>query len=424
VTASGVFVDFVCSTTDLGTSVLDATQAEAHITGICFKTGPPRRIGAELEFTVHPAGSPGTYLDPPMLRAALGAHTPAALLPASSDPPDPPVPLPGGGVVTVEPGGQVEISSAPADSLAGLHAAVTADLSYLTELLAAAGLTLGEHGIDPYRSPRRLLDSPRYAAMERTFDRRGPHGRTMMCSTAGLQVCVDAGIGDQIENRFAAVSALGPVLVAVFANSRFHAGRDTGWASRRMGAWLGIDPYRTRPLEPVRDAAAGWAAYALAAPLLCVRREVGEWDPPPGVTFADWIAGALPSKPTIDDLDYHLSTLFPPVRPRGYLEIRYLDTQPGDEWIAPAAVLASLLADDATTAAALALAAPVAHRWLPAARDGLADQALRSVAADVLDLALRGLDRTGLPAATRERVTEIADRRLHRTTDRAEGTLR
>ena len=409
-------MDFVRST-----SVLDATQAEEHITGICFKTGPPRRIGAELEFTVHPAGSPGAYLDPSTLRQALGAHSPASLDPTSLDPP---VPLPGGGLVTVEPGGQVEISSAPADSLAELHAAVTADLASLTDLLGAAGLTLGEHGIDPYRSPRRLLDSPRYAAMERTFDRSGPHGRTMMSSTAGLQLCLDAGTEDQVGTRFAAVSALGPVLVAVFANSRWHAGRDTGWASRRMGAWLGIDPGRTRPLDPDADAAAGWAAYALAAPLLCVRRDGDRWDPPPGVTFADWIAGALPRKPTIDDLDYHLSTLFPPVRPRGYLEIRYLDAQPGDEWIAPAAVLTSLLADDAGAAAALALAAPVADRWLPAARYGLADPALRSVAADVLDLALRGLDRTGLPAATRDRVTEITDRRLHRTTDRAEGTLR
>jgi glutamate--cysteine ligase len=410
-------VDFVgyASTDVLG----DATQAEEHISGICFKTGPPRRVGAELEFTVHHAGSPGSYLDPPTLRRALGAHTPATL-----DPSHPPVPLPGGGLITVEPGGQVEISSAPAGSLAELHTAVTADLAFLTDLLAESGLVLGEHGIDPHRAPRRLLTSPRYAAMERTFDRNGPHGRTMMSSTAGLQVCFDAGTEEQIATRFAAVSALGPVLVAVFANSRWHAGRDTGWASRRMGVWHGIDPTRTAPLEVSRDPAADWAAYALAAPLLCVRREGADWDPPPGVTFADWLAGALPEPPTVGDLDYHLSTLFPPVRPRGYLEIRYLDTQPGDEWIAPAAVLTSVLADDAGTAAALDLAAPVADRWLPAARDGLADPMLRAVAVDVLDLALRGADRTGLPPAVRERVDDIVDRRLHRDTEPAEGVRR
>jgi glutamate--cysteine ligase len=345
-------------------------------------------------------------------------------VPANGHPPDPPVPLPGGGLITVEPGGQIEISSTPADSLAALHAAVSADLDHLTGLLAAAGLTLGEHGIDPHRSPRRLLDSPRYAAMERTFDRRGRHGRTMMSSTAGLQFCVDAGTESQVRTRFAAVSALGPVLVAVFANSRSHAGRDTGWASWRMGTWLGIDPHRTRPVDPDSDVAAHWAAYALAAPLLCVRRDGGLWDPPPGVTFADWIAGALPQRPTIDDLDYHLSTLFPPVRPRGYLEIRYLDAQPGDEWIAPVAILAALLADDSTTSAALERAAPVADRWLPAARDGLTDPALRTAATEILDLALRGLDGTGLPAATRDRVAGIVSERLHRSTERAEGTRR
>jgi glutamate--cysteine ligase len=420
-TAPGVSVDLVRHrTTVYGGDVLgDVAQAEDHITGICFKTGPPRRIGAELEFTVHRSGSPGAYLDPPTLRRALGVHTPASL-----HPPDPPVPLPGGGLVTVEPGGQIEISSAPADSLPDLHAAVTADLTYLTELLAAAGLVLGEHGIDPHRAPRRLLDTPRYAAMERTFDRRGSHGRTMMSSTAGLQLCVDAGTEDQLPIRFATVSALGPVLTAVFANSRWHAGRDTGWASRRMGVWLGIDPHRTRALKPVPHVAANWAAYALAAPLLCVRRDGGRWDPPPGVTFADWIAGALPQPPTTDDLDYHLSTLFPPVRPRGYLEIRYLDAQPGGEWIAPAAVLASLLADDVTTAAALALAGPVAGRWLPAARAGLADPGLRAAAVEILDLARRGMDRVGLPPGTRDRVTDIVDRRLHRHTDRAGGMHR
>jgi glutamate--cysteine ligase len=242
----------------------------------------------------------------------------------------------------------------------------------------------------------------------------------MMSSTAGLQMCVDAGTEDQLAIRFATVSALGPVLVAVFANSRWHAGRDTGWASWRMGNWLAIDPHRTRPLDAAPDAAANWASYALSAPLLCVRCDGDRWDPPAAVTFADWIAGALPRPPTVDDLDYHLGTLFPPVRPRGYLEIRYIDAQPGGEWIAPAAVLASLLADDATTAAALALAEPVADRWLSAARAGLADLSLRAAAVEIVDLASRGMDRVGLPSATRDRVTDILDRRLSRHPDRAE----
>jgi glutamate--cysteine ligase len=234
----------------------------------------------------------------------------------------------------------------------------------------------------------------------------------MMCSTAGLQICLDAGTPARLTSRWSALYALGPVLLATFATSRLHAGRDTGWASSRMAAWLGIDPGRTRPVGLTDDPAASWASYALAAPLLCVRRDDGRWDPPPGVTFADWIGGALPRPPTVDDLEYHLGTLFPPVRPRGYLEVRYLDAQPGDEWIAPVSVLASLLADDAVTDAARAAAAPVADHWLPAARDGLADPALRTAATAVLELACAGLDRTGLPPAVRDRVCEIVQRRL------------
>ncbi|MBO4210369.1 glutamate-cysteine ligase family protein, partial [Micromonospora echinofusca] len=110
--------------------------------------------------------------------------------------------------------------------------------------------------------------------------------------------------------------------------------------------------------------------------------------------------------PTTDDLDYHLSTLFPPVRPRGYLEVRYLDAQPGRAWLTPVAVLAALFADPTTVAEVTATCLPVADRWGDAARHGLADPALSRVAATVLGLALRHLDRTGLPT---DRRTEISD---------------
>jgi glutamate--cysteine ligase len=393
----------------------EAARAADHVAGICFKTGPPRLIGVELEWTVHSAARPAAWLTTDALRAALGDHAPAGL-----GNPDP-LPLPGGGTLTVEPGGQLEISSAPATSAGDLHAAVSAGLAHLEGLLAPAGLVLGGSGLDEHRPPHRLLHSPRYAAMQRMFDTRGADGRTMMCSTAGLQVCLDAGPADRLADRWAALHEVGPALLAAFATSRRHAGRDTGWACGRMATWYRIDPHRTRPVPAGPDPATAWARYALAAPLLCVRRGEGRWDAPPGVTFADWIAGALPVPPTVDDLDYHLGTLFPPVRPRGYLEVRYLDAQPGGEWIAPAAVLASLFADDAITDAARALAAPAAGRWVPAARAGLADRAVGAAARDLLDLACRHLDRTGLPAAARDQVAAIADRRLSRA---EEGTDR
>jgi len=387
-------------------------DVEAHIRAICFKTGPPRRVGAELEWTLHHTAAPQAPLDAATVRQALGRHTPALLHPSTSADPIPPDPLPADGRLTMEPGGQLEISSAPAATTADLWAAVTADLGHLTALLGAAGLSLGEHGIDPHRPPRRLLDTPRYAAMERVFDAHGRHGRVMMCSTAGLQVCLDAGPAADLPLRWRAVHALGPPLIALFANSGRHAGRDTGLASARMATWWSMDKRITHPpIGPPGDPAAGWVRYALAAPLLCVRRGDGCWDPPPGATLADWLGGALAGPPTTADVDYHLSTLFPPVRPRGYLEVRYLDCQPGADWIVPVAVLVALLGDRDTTEAALQAAAPAAGRWPQAWRAGLADRPVRRAAAAVADLALRRLD-VSLPAAVRTHVIETVHRRL------------
>jgi glutamate--cysteine ligase len=399
------------SNLDSGTILRGVDDAEGYIAKICFKTGPPTLHGVELEWTVHDAASPSRPIEPDRLRTALGSHAPPTLDPAS-----PAAPLPSSGTVSVEPGGQVEISTAPRRSLGELHESTASDIAHLNDLLDAAGLVLGSTGIDPYRAPTPVVDTPRYRAMRCAFDRLGAAGRTMMYSTAGLQVCLDAGTPDQSGERWATAHAVGPALLAVFANARRHAGRDTGWASARMAAWQHIDPERTRPVwTPATgtvDPVTAWVGYALAAPLLCVRRDSADWSVPPGITFRDWIAGALPQPPTTDDLDYHLSTLFPPVRPRGYLEIRYLDAQPSGQWIAPVGVLAALLGNERIRSAVRHACEPVAGRWIEAARYGLRDPLLAQVAGTLLDLALRALDRTGLPPSTREEIARIVARRL------------
>jgi glutamate--cysteine ligase len=388
------------------TIVHTVTEAEGYIASICFKTGPPELIGAELEWTVHRRDSPAAPLDLALLRRALGPYAPPTLTPDS-----PHRALPGGGLVTVEPGGQVEISSAPAASLTVLRRTVDDDMAHLVDLLDSAGLRLGDTGIDRHRPARRLIETPRYAAMERAFDAYSPHGRTMMCSTAGLQVCTDAGEPQRLASRWNALHALGPTLLASFVTSRRH-GPDTGWASARMRAWLGMDQRRTGPVGAAADPAAAWVRYALAAPLLCVRRPGPKWDAPPGVTFVDWIAGALPDPPTTDDLEYHLGTLFPPVRPRGYLELRFLDTQPGAEWFAPVALVTALLADDDALDAARESCEPVEGRWLDAAHLGLRDPDLAKASARVLDVACDALGRTDLSKADHAAVIDIVDRRL------------
>ena len=389
----------------------DEQAARGHLARICFKTGPPTLVGVELEWTVHDAADPARPVDRERLRRALGRHSPVTL-----DPTSPADELRRASAVTVEPGGQVEISAAPRPTVGALVLATEADIAELRARLDAAGLVLGRSGIDPWRLPRPVVETPRYRAMRCAFDRRGPAGRAMMYSTAGLQVCLDAGEPEHLAQRWAAAHAVGPPLLAAFATADRHAGRATGWASARMATWLAIDPARTRPVwSPERadeDPVAAWTGYALSAPLLCVRGDGPDWTAPPDVTFADWLAGALPRPPTTDDLEYHVSTLFPPVRPRGYLELRYLDAQPGAAWTVPLAVLAALFADPATTRDALTVAAPVADRWRAAARCGLAERPLATAAAALFDLALTALPRLDLPPAIHEEThREIRRRR-------------
>jgi glutamate--cysteine ligase len=238
----------------------------------------------------------------------------------------------------------------------------------------------------------------------------------MMCATAALQVCVDAGEPEHLASRFAAVTGLGPVLVAAFANSPILAGRPTGWASARLRAVLGVDPPRSLPSAITEDPATDWARRVLDTPLLCVRGPDDCWDAPPGMTFADWVAGGLAVAPTADDLAYHVTTMFPPVRPHGYFEVRYLDAQPADRWIVPVALIAALMADQATVERVAQLCRPVADRWLPAARDGLADPPVAAVARRVVELGIRALPNTGLSKEVVESITTDLDRVLHRTT--------
>ncbi|MGZ0152001.1 glutamate-cysteine ligase family protein [Kribbella sp. WER1] len=394
------------------TPIGSRAEAEGYVAMVCFKHGPPRLYGVELEWTVHHAEDPHRPLDAGQLSKALGEHAPATLVRGS-----PQLPLRRGALVTVEPGGQVEISGPATDSIPRLIDDTAADAAELTCLLLDADLVPGGYGLDPFRAPRRILTVPRYAAMEHAFQRLGPHGPRMMCSTAGLQICLDAGTGpdaadgDRTALRWRALHDLGPALVGLFANSRRRAGSDTGWASARTEATFGTCAPFTEPPPLDGDPAAAWARTAMEAPVLCLRRG-DTWDAPEGLTFGAWADGQLPGdRPTYDDLDYHLSTLFPPVRPRGYLEVRYLDAQPGDGWIAPTLLLTALMS--APLDQVLAAAEPAAGRWFPAAREGLRDRLVLRAARDVVALGAAVLDRTGadpeLTAAVATRLQRIVD---------------
>ncbi len=390
-------------------------EAELFIHGICFKTGPPTRIGTELEWFLHDAHDPALHIDPGRLADAVSGLEQ--------------LPLNAG--LTREPGGQIELSSRPADSLAQCVEETSADLAAVRGHLKARGLVAAGHGHDPYRTPRRILDLPRYVAMEEYFDRAGTAGRSMMCSTASVQVCVDAGTDSPgphgIRSRWRLAHLLGPVLVAAFANSPLRQGLPSGWRSTRQAVWSLMDTARTLAPPLDREPRAAWARYALDAPVMCIRQEDGlPWTAPTELTFRDWIGNGGPagSAPTLDDLRYHLTTLFPPVRPQGHLELRMIDAQSGEDgWIVPLAVVTALFDDPVAHQAALqallplGVGGPPAPRnplWVRAARRGLTDPALRRAADACFRAALDALPRIGAPAHVQATVTEFAERYIAR----------
>ncbi len=438
--------------TVIDTGGLDEDSATGHVHGICLKTGPPRRLGVELEWLVRDARDPALPVQAGRIGAAVTAFDATRGDPGlqkrdrgKRDRPELPTSerpgvLPSGALLTTEPGGQLELSSQPADSLASLVRATSADLAVLRKALAEAGLELAGIGLDPVRPPRRVLTLPRYAAMEAFFDADGPWGRQMMCGTASVQVCLDAGDDSDgpagYRRRWRLVHAIGPVLVAAFANSPLRDGKPTGWVSSRQQVWAGMDPGRTRSPDMNGDPRAAWAAYALDAQVMCVRDpDSADWSAPPGLRFRDWVRaspataddgepdgeGGRLRPPTADDLEYHLSTLFPPVRPRGHFELRMIDAQPGDGWIVPLAVSSALLSDAQAEDAALAAVAPIWNGqppgwptsatasdssdapddeapWIRAARCGPADPAISRASRECFVAAREALDRMAVPA--------------------------
>jgi glutamate--cysteine ligase len=372
---------------------LSEVAAEAYVASTCFKTGPPALLGLELEFVVVHDGDWSLPVDDQRVRKILDS------LP----------PLPAAGAITLEPGGQVELSTRPAPDLTTLLSDAATDLAVLRAGFAVDGIELAGTGLDPVRVPRRVLDAPRYVEMERCFDRWGGSGRTMMCSTAAVQVTVDAGragpASDGYRARWDLLHEVGPALVAAFANSPYRQGRPTGWKSSRQQAWLGFDPSRTSAVHTCSgvDPREVYQRYALDAGLILVRSDDGNWAAPAGLTFRDWARGAWRSvpglrAPTLADLEYHLTTLFPPVRARGPVEVRYVDAQDGDDWRVPAAVVTALLDNWRAGDEARAAAAPVAGRWHDAAKCGLDDPALARAALGVMTAARDGLRRLRAPA--------------------------
>jgi glutamate--cysteine ligase len=377
---------------DTTARLVDCAAVRGFVEHVCFKTGPPGLVGTELEWLV-------AYADRPT--EAVPIHLLRDLLDAAGPPPR-------GSTITYEPGGQLELSSPAFHGPTACWQALDADAVHVRAALAAGGVVLLPTAIDPFRPPRRQLSHPRYDAMEAYFDAIDDDlGRVMMTSTASVQVNLDIGSdpADRVR-RWELLHTVGPTMVATFANSPTHAGSATGWKSARQRVWQDLDPQRTSVpagADPVR----AWSDYLLDARVMLERREGPDWRVDPGPTFEDWLDRG--DGAGVDDLVVHMTTLFPPVRPRGWFEVRYLDAQPWEWWPVPMAVLTALV-DDPVAAEVAAVACRGLDDWTAAARDGLAAPGLQDAALTCFEAALSALTRMGEHPGLVARVAAFRDR--------------
>jgi glutamate--cysteine ligase len=322
--------------------------------------------------------------------------------------------------VTLEPGGQLELSGPPA---AGILAAVTElqdECQRARQALGDLRLGVAPAGADPLRPPRRVNPRPRYRAMEQHYGATGraSAGAVMMNSTAAIQVNLQAGPRHGWAERVARAYRLGPTLVAMSASSPWLRGRDTGWKSARQWAWSGLDSRACGPVpgcmapdagsDDALDPASAWARYALRAPVAFTRATGDDLTPVRTcVSFQQWASGTVRlggRAPTAADLDIHLTTLFPPVRLRGYLELRYLDMTAPRWWPAIAAVVTTLMDDPVAADMATDATERAARLWAESARCGLDDAALAESARRCVEIAA-----ARVPAQLAPAVADLAE---------------
>jgi glutamate--cysteine ligase len=316
----------------------------------------------------------------------------------------------GGANISLEPGGQFELSGAPLESVHDICEEIG---QHLSEAKAVAGelglgfLALG-HAPTWTREAIPVMPKNRYAIMRAYMPKVGGLGLDMMFRTCTVQANLDFASEADMVAKFRLSLALQPVVTALFANSPFVEGKPSGFLSSRARVWTDTDPDRTGLLPFVFEDGFGfeaYARYALDVPMYFVKRD-GRYIDASGQSFRAFLAGELPALPgelpTMHDWEDHLTTIFPEVRLKTYLEMRGADSGPRGRLCALAALWIGLLYDPASQAAAWDLC----KGWTTEQRARLREDAprialkaevagrsVRDVARDVVAIAAEGLKR-------------------------------
>lgn len=316
----------------------------------------------------------------------------------------------GGSNISLEPGGQFELSGAPLETVHDICEEISQHLSETAVVAEELGLGFSGLGHTPTwtRADVPVMPKGRYAIMRAYMPKVGGRGLDMMFRTCTVQANLDFASEADMTAKFRLSLALQPIATAMFANSPFVEGKPTGLLSNRAHIWTDTDAQRTGLLPFVFEDGFGfetYARYAIDVPMYFVKRG-GRYIDASGQSFRAFMAGELPAlpgeRPTLKDWDDHLTTLFPEVRLKTYLEMRGADAGPKTRLCALAALWIGLLYDPAAQAAAwdlckdwtveqrAQLRADAAHVGLKAT---VAGRSVRDVARDVLAIAREGLNR-------------------------------
>ena len=391
--------------------ITDKAQLSAYIASGC-KPDQNRRIGTEHEkfaFSLNTL-KPLTYAGPNGIRVLLEKLTEFGWEPVLENGQPIALTKPDHSSITLEPGGQVELSGAPLETIHQTCREVTGHIKQVKDVADELGAGILGLGYQPKWSLDDVgwMPKGRYKIMREYMPTRGSLGLHMMLATCTVQVNLDFRSESHMAEMFRAALALQPLATALWANSPFRDGKKNDFLSFRSHIWTDTDPDRCGVMPFVFEDNFGFESYVdymLDIPMYFVYRD-GQYIDASGLSFWDFMAGKLPAlpgeTPSIKDWEDHLTTAFPEVRLKKFIEMRGADGGPSKNLCALPAFWVGLLYDDQALADVTSMISDWSYDEVSVLRDEVPIAALKTsfrgstlqdLAKDVLAIAKQGLER-------------------------------